>query len=245
MQITFGKRRAAPRSPSPPAYPPDFDAPTIALCEAVRPYTMTGPERVDALRQAVEHVVSHGIDGDIVECGVWMGGSMMAVIHTLRKLNATRRLHLFDTFAGMPSPGPEDLDLQGTSAGILKAQAEKDSGRPWCDSSEQDVRDRIRSTGYPAELVTFVVGRVEDTIPVRAPERIAILRLDTDWYESTRHELEHLYPRLAPGGILIIDDYGHWQGARKAVDEYLGTHGIPMFLSRIDYTARLGVKPAA
>ena len=88
----------------------------------------------------------------------------------------------------------------------------------------------------------FVPGRVEETIPEAAPERIAVLRLDTDWYESTRHELEHLFPRLAVGGVLIIDDYGHWQGARRAVDEYLAASGARLLLSRIDYTGRMAVK---
>jgi hypothetical protein len=90
-----------------------------------------------------------------------------------------------------------------------------------------------------------VIGRVEETLPQAAPDEIAILRLDTDWYESTRHELEHLYPRLSVGGILIIDDYGHWQGARKAVDEYFAGRSPAVFLNRVDYTCRLVVKPAS
>ena len=84
---------------------------------------------------------------------------------------------------------------------------------------------------------------VEDTIPNQAPKEIALLRLDTDWYESTLHELEHLYPRLVSGGVLIIDDYGHWRGAREAVDEYIDKHKLKLFLTRIDYTGRLCVKP--
>ncbi|HYM86681.1 MAG TPA: TylF/MycF/NovP-related O-methyltransferase, partial [Pseudoxanthomonas sp.] len=74
------------------------------------------------------------------------------------------------------------------------------------------------------------------------PECIALLRLDTDWYESTRHEMIHLFPRLCVGGVLILDDYGHWLGARRAVDEYLGEHNVPLFLQRIDYTGRYAVK---
>lgn len=85
---------------------------------------------------------------------------------------------------------------------------------------------------------------MERTIPAGAPGEIAILRLDTDWYESTRHELEHLYPRLSPGGILIIDDYGHWRGSRKATDEYIEKHAAALFLGRIDYTGRIAVKTA-
>jgi hypothetical protein len=90
--------------------------------------------------------------------------------------------------------------------------------------------------------VRFVKGLVEDTLPSSAPESIALLRLDTDWYESTRHELIHLFPRLVSGGVLILDDYGHWQGARKALDEYFEEHGVKMLLNRIDYSARIGVK---
>jgi len=84
---------------------------------------------------------------------------------------------------------------------------------------------------------------VESTTPGRAPKEIALLRLDTDYYESTRHELEHSYPRLSPGGILIIDGYGHFMGAKKAVNEYFNQHPEPIFFHRIDYAARIAVKP--
>jgi len=87
----------------------------------------------------------------------------------------------------------------------------------------------------------FIKGRVEETIPNAAPEQIALLRLDTDWYESTRHELIHLFPRLTHGGVLIIDDYGYWQGARKAVDEYIEENKLSILLARIDSTARMAV----
>jgi hypothetical protein len=93
------------------------------------------------------------------------------------------------------------------------------------------------------DRVQFVKGKVEDTIPHGDLGSIALLRLDTDWYESTAHELKHLYPKLAVGGVLIIDDYGHWQGARKATDAYLSQHTIaPILLNTIDYTGRIAVK---
>ena len=203
---------------------------------------MTSPERILALRDAVRHVCRHGIDGDIVECGVWRGGSMMAAALTMLECGARRRIHLFDTFEGMPPPAAADRDLTGVSAATLLAAEQRESGDTWAYSPLDQVRANLRSTGYPAELVRFVPGRVEETIPEAAPERIAVLRLDTDWYESTRHELEHLYPRLAVGGVLIVDDYGHWQGARRAVDEYLAASGARLLLSRIDYTGRMAVK---
>lgn len=232
--------RAARRRGPPP--PPDADAATRAIIERVAAFTMTSPERIMALTEAVRHVCRHGIPGAIVECGVWRGGSMMAAALTLLELGERRPLHLFDTFTGMPPPGAADRDLAGTPAARLLAAEDPATGGTWAVGPLDDVRHNVLGTGYPAELVEFVPGRVEETIPARAPDEIAVLRLDTDWYESTRHELEHLYPRLAVGGLLIIDDYGHWQGARRAVDEYLAATGCRLFLSRIDYTGRLAVK---
>jgi O-methyltransferase len=103
------------------------------------------------------------------------------------------------------------------------------------------VRATLLETGYPAERLHLHRGPVEETLPRQSPGPLALLRLDTDWYKSTLHELEHLYPLLAGGGILIIDDYGHWQGARRAVDEYFAD-SPPLLLNRIDYTGRIAVK---
>ena len=109
----------------------------------------------------------------------------------------------------------------------------------------EEARANLLCTGYPAGKMQFVKGKVEDTIPASAPEHIALLRLDTDWFESTYHELIHLYPRLSPGGILIIDDYGYWQGARKAVDRYIEEHQLKLLLTRVDDSARMSVKMTA
>ena len=108
--------------------------------------------------------------------------------------------------------------------------------------SEESVRATLLETGYPPERLHFVRGAVEETVPAAAPEQLALLRLDTDWYESTRHELVHLYPRLSDGGILIVDDYGHWEGCRRAVDEYFASDADPILLNRIDYTGRIAIK---
>jgi hypothetical protein len=105
------------------------------------------------------------------------------------------------------------------------------------------VAAAMTASGYPPEKIHVVKGLVEDTIPVRAPERIAILRLDTDFYSSIRHCLAHLYPRLSSGGGLVLDDYGYMPGARKAVDEYLETLSAPPRLHRINFTVRSGMKP--
>ncbi len=153
-----------------------------------------------------------------------------------------RPLFLFDTFAGMSAPTEHDRRaLDGELAARMLQNTAKDA-TIWCHAPLDEVKHNMDSTGYPANLVTYVPGKVEHTIPASAPQQICILRLDTDWYESTRHELEHLYPRLAPGGVLIIDDYGYWAGARKAVDEYFKGS---LFLSRIDATGRVAIKPPA
>jgi hypothetical protein len=212
---------------------------------------MTGAARLAALVDAVRHVERNGIEGDFVECGVWRGGSVLAMALTLRDEGRTdRNLYLYDTFTGMTEPTERDVsDRDGSALDDWRAATERDE-RAWGEMfhpsivNEEAVRETVVRADYPQERFRFVVGPVEETIPDTAPERIALLRLDTDWYESTKHELQHLYPRLEPGGILIIDDYGHWAGARDAVDEYFESHPPRPFLARIDYTGRIAVKPA-
>ncbi len=218
-------------------YSPDMDEATIRLFEFVQPYTMTGIARVAALRQAVQYVAKSQIPGAIAECGVWKGGSMMAAAKTLLESRAgDRELFLFDTFEGMTDPTEVDTDLGGVQASHWMQESDK------CCAGLDDVKRAMEMTGYDSARIHYVKGKVEETIPSHAPPRIALLRLDTDWYESTYHELVHLYPRLSLGGVLIIDDYGHWQGARQAVDQYIAERKLKLLLNRIDYTARICVK---
>lgn len=230
------------RYPSP--YPPDFSANRVALCDRVSPYTMTTPERVDGLAAAVEYVVKQDIPGALVECGVWKGGSAMAMALTLLEAGVRDRdIYLYDTFSGMSAPGEVDVAFDGRQASEMFEQTKQsEDASDWCRSPLDEVRRNVESTGYPPERLHFVEGKVEDTIPGTMPEDIAILRLDTDWYESTKHELTHLYPRLVEQGLLLIDDYGHWRGARKAVDEYIDQHGLRLLLNRLDYTGRIAIK---
>ncbi len=215
---------------------------------AVKSLTMTSPERIFGLCQAVDHLLKVNVPGDFVECGVWRGGSSVAMIRSLlHQQVCDRDLWLYDTFEGMSSPTDHDVDCFGNPAENLLERDRQDREAPtsvWCEASLDDVRHNVSGCGYPSAKVHYVVGKVEDTIPQQIPERIALLRLDTDWFESTWHELVHLYPRLVPGGILIIDDYGHWQGCRQAVDQYLAAHAPDLFLHRLDYTGRLAVKPS-
>jgi O-methyltransferase len=225
------------------SFPADFDEADIELCRRVGPYTMTTPPRLYALVRATEYVAARDIPGAVVECGVWRGGSMMAVALTLLRLgNTDRDLYLYDTFSGMTAPTDEDTKKSGERAADLLAEDSEDSDI-WAIASLDEVREALLSVAYPEERMHFVKGPVEETLPEHAPEDIALLRLDTDWYASTKHELLHLYPRLARGGVLILDDYGYWQGARRAVDEYVAENELTLLLNRIDNTARIAVKP--
>jgi hypothetical protein len=134
---------------------------------------------------------------------------------------------------------PEEVDIS-----IDKISANKlfDELPDWCQANIEEVSKNIGLIDYPENKSHLIPGKVEHTVPENQHERIALLRLDTDWYESTRIELEYLFPKLVKGGILIIDDYGHWEGARKATDEYFEKNNIQLFLNRVDYTCRLGVK---
>lgn len=224
-------------------YPSDFSTEDIEICEIVKPYTMTSPERVNALINAVEYVVKNGLDGSFVECGVWKGGSILAMILTLQRLGKSDRdIYLFDTFEGMTAPTDVDQTVRNISAQSLMDAEDKETSWVWAKSGIDQVRQLIEDTGYPPGKVHFCKGPVEETIPHHVPQTISLLRLDTDWYESTRHELQHLFPRLAGGGVLIIDDYGHWKGARKAVDEYISNNKVQILLNRIDNTGRIAVK---
>lgn len=223
---------------------PDYDETLVETIRQVRPFTQTSPSRIASLCDATRYIVRAQIPGDIVECGVWRGGSMMAVARTLLEIGDTaRELFLYDTFEGMPQPGEKDITYSGTSASTLMHQSRKDDPSSiWCYAPLETVKHMVYAIGYPREKIHFVQGKVEETIPHIVPERVALLRLDTDWYDSTRHELIHLFPRLTRGGVLIVDDYGHWQGARRAVDDYLVESGAKLFLNRIDYTGRIALK---
>ena len=228
---------------------PALETADRAIVDRVAPFTMTSTERLLALIDAVRHCVRRGIPGAFAECGVWRGGSVLAMLLTLQELGAEDRdVYLFDTFDGMTAPTAADTSAHEPSALDTWSMAEHRGAQPWAEFFKPEffnidaVRETVLSSGYPAERVHLVQGPVEETVPAQAPDGVALLRLDTDWYESTAHELRHLYPRLADGGVLIIDDYGHWEGARKAVDEYFGTEALPLLLNRIDYTGRIAIK---
>ncbi|MDR3088267.1 MAG: TylF/MycF family methyltransferase [Desulfobulbaceae bacterium] len=223
----------------------DLSNQDLAILDKIAPCTMTSVERQAELINACHYLARHKIAGDIVECGVWRGGGCMAAaLALIDDRDTDRDIWLYDTFAGMTAPTEADKRAEDgiTARTCLESSADK-ALDTWCVAGLDDVRANMASTGYANERIHYIQGPVETTIPANLPDApIALLRLDTDWYESTRHELLHLFPLLVDGGIVIIDDYGHWAGARKAVDEYLS--GLPKkyFLHRVDYTCRSFVK---
>lgn len=234
----------SPNQGAPMSEHPDFDPDFMEIYERCKTATMTSIERMYALYKAVEYIVDADIPGDFVECGVWRGGSVMLMAATLvAKGKTDRRIFLYDTFSGMAPPTAADLDYAGQSADhLLAATQNQKEELIWCLAPLDEVKKNLATIEYPFQQYVFVEGKVEETIPGTVPSSASLLRLDTDWYESTRHELEHLYPILSHSGVMIIDDYGHWRGSRQAVDEYFdGPRKI--LLNRIDYTGRIAVKP--
>lgn len=223
----------------------DLEPEFLSIYETCRQQTMTSIERMYALYQATCYVVDRNVPGDLVECGVWRGGSVMLIAATLLRRGCTdRTIWLYDTFSGMTEPSAQDIqETSGRTAGEILAERERTDHDPfWGIAARSLVEQNLSGTGYPMDRFHLVEGDVMDTIPGRAPSTLAILRLDTDWYVTTRHELDHLYPRLSRGGVFIVDDYGYWRGSRKATDEYFATLDEQPLLNRIDFTGRVAVK---
>ena len=222
----------------PSQYTADMDSGFLSLWKQVQPYTMISIERAWALAQAVAY-------GLPIQCrrgyrGMRrMEGRRPAFwpSHVLvKEKDNHKKIWLYDTFEGMTSPGEEDC-IASSGQPLRERNPEG-----WWTADIAEVRRNISSAVLGMERFRFVQGRVETTLKKEYPQQLSILRLDTDWYESTLFELEVLYPRLTPGGILIIDDYGHFTGARKAVDDFFEKQGIVPLLHRSDYTGRVMVK---
>lgn len=220
-------------------YPDIVEEPFWEIAHKCLPYTMLLIERLYDIYKTIEYVCRHNIEGDIVECGVLQGGSVMAAAETLWHFQSTERnIYLYDTFDGMTPPSAYDVDLFGNDFSKVDRSLLNWSASYHCELIER----HLRLCRYPYDRFIFVKGAVEETLPGVMPDKIAYLRLDTDFYEPTKQELVHLYPRLLPGGVITIDDYGHYLGARKAADEYFATCRDKVLLHRIDYTGRSGVK---
>jgi O-methyltransferase len=237
IKLVSIKRHKGPKEDMDPSFAP--------LYEECKEYTLVHVERMYSLYKAVQYVVKKGIPGDFVECGVWKGGASMLMAKTLLEMGGNdRTIYMYDTYEGMTKPTKEDCSVVSGTTPVEKIwkREQAEDHNNWCYGPIEGVKEVMASTGYPPNKLVFVKGPVEETIPNTMPKQIALLRLDTDWYNSTKHEMEHLFPLLAPGGILILDDYGYWAGARQAVDEYLEKNNITLFLHRDDYSGSTGIR---
>lgn len=218
----------------------------VGLISEALTMSMTSPERMWALLQAIRYLEENQIQGDFVECGVWRGGSSFLMAKALRALGREdRTLWLFDTFDGMVEPTEKDTTFDGHAAEVLleRDQDKRETSHIWAIASEAEVQANMARSGYPMNRINLVKGDVRSTLGEGVFRSVALARLDTDWYESTKHELEVLMPLMASGGIVIVDDYGHWSGSKQAVDEWLREASWKPLVSRIDYTGRLWVMP--
>lgn len=207
--------------------------------------TMVSYEGVWATVMACKYVIDGDIEGDFVECGVWRAGNSILAAEMFRLYNSDKKIWLFDTFKGMTAPTNLDvLASTGKSAKNKYDADQKEAHNDWCYASLQEVRGNFSSRGLISNIC-YVEGDVCQSLDigsVELPSKICVLRLDTDWYESTKKELEVLYPKLSIGGCLIIDDYGHWSGSKKATDEYFEKHQNRPFFQYTDYSGRMAVK---
>jgi O-methyltransferase len=198
----------------------------------VKPYTMTSSERINELFNSLEYIRHNKIDGDFVECGVWKGGNILGIMEYLYHHNMTdRNVWLYDTFQGMTEPEEIDVDLREQKASDILQQV-------LCYSSINEVRKNLSFSNFPIKNVKFIIGDICETLNINSniPTKISLLRLDTDWYKSTKKEMDVLYPILSNRGVLIVDDYGHWKGSKLAVDEYFKNIKITPLIEKIDYT---------
>lgn len=203
----------------------DFDQ-IYKICS---PYTITSLSRMRKLYESVISINEQAIDGAYVECGVFKGGSVMNMALTQLKFAKKVPIYLYDTFEGMTPGGSFDINYRGVSASeILRKPSKR------CVCGLEQVKKNMSLTGYPQEYLHYCKGDVTITLKKEVPEKISLLRLDVDWYEPTKIGLEVLYPRLVKDGILILDDYGYWQGSRKATDEYFLSRGVNPAFQPID-----------
>ena len=223
----------------------EADSDEIKLLEISSKYSMTSLLRRWALINAIKFIKNENIDGDFVECGVWKGGNLIIYNKLNDEYNLNKKIFAYDTFSGMSEPSIHDKNVNN-----VDAQREWENNKKTdkinlsfnCYSNLQEVKKNIidnSSTRDPLKNLNFIEGKVEDTLKLQKnlPDKISILRLDTDWYESTKAELEILYPKLSKNGILLIDDYGHWKGARKAVDEFFNDKNVTKHY--IDFSCRM------
>ncbi len=224
---------------------PDFDAEFFRYHSAVSQFTMSSIERSYAVWKCTQYVAQRRIPGALVQAGIWRGGApMLSALALMKHGDTDRNIYLFDTFEGMPPPAEQDFEARtGVRAATHPDYVERNrESHLFAYATRAEVERNMTATGYPPEHVHYIQGVVEETVPGAAPTQIAYLQLDTNWYRSTLHNLKHLWERIAPGGVLFIEDYGYWAGARQATDEFFSGRDDAPLLTRVDRTGRVAIK---
>lgn len=189
-------------------------------------YSMIGRKRLDNIQRCVERVIADEVPGDLMETGVWRGGATMLMRAVLKRHNVIDRVvWCADSFEGLPVPNATDKAI---------AQNVDFSDREYLAVSKEQVAANFERLGLLDAQVKFLKGWFKDTLPTAPIERLAILRLDGDLYESTLDALTHMYPKLSPGGFVLIDDYNSWAGCKQAVTEYREKNGIDAKIEIVD-----------
>ena len=199
-----------------------------ALFDLVRPYTMVDDLRLSSLENLTNEVCKAGVRGDIVECGVYNGGSAAIPASVIKPLGE-RCLWLYDTFEGIPAAGPLDGSLAVRHTGDFRGQVER-------------VKEVFNKADFPLERIVFRKGLFQDTFKEPFPQKVALLHIDADWYESVLHALRTFYPRVSDGGVIILDDFGYWEGARRAFYAFCREFSVEPLLERVGYTQAFWLK---
>jgi hypothetical protein len=202
------------------------------LYKQVSPFSMMSHARLKGIFRGVRDVVRRKVKGDLVECGTARGGCSALMGLTCRQIQTSRKIWVYDTFEGLPAPTQEDPDFD------LAKSFEGD-----CRGDYDEVRELFERFQI-LDDVQMVKGLFQDTLPSSEIQQIALLHLDGDWYDSTWVCLEQLYDKVTPGGVIQIDDYGHWAGARKALHKFFDQRKIQVDLQYLDYTGRQFIKPS-
>ena len=207
------------------------------LIQEFSQYTMTSDVKIFSLIKAFEYVNKFKIPGDFVECGIYSGGNLMLLKKLIKKYKLKKKIYGYDTFSGMTNPSIHDIKIDKTNG--IKKHSKKNN---WYGYSLDKVKKNFKEVNLSLKNIKFIKGKVEETLKIKKnlPNKISILRLDTDFYESTKAELNYLYPLLSKGGVIIIDDYGSWLGSKKAVDEYFLKKKY--WMNFIDHSARMIIK---
>ena len=217
------------------------------LYQKYAPYTMVSWSGLYGAYRAVNHIIDHDIKGDLAECGVWKGGCSAFMMELLKRRDQhkVRKFYLYDTFEGMTAPTGKDVHFSGAQFAQKQFKAKQKADEKWSYSPLEEVKTIIAKAGYPESQTKFIKGDVRETLEETKPKTLALLRLDTDWYDSTKAEMQHLYPRLQSGGVLICDDYGAWKGSYEAIHDYFKETGQPTPLLQVDtsYGGATAIKP--